>query len=207
MPVNPAEIAIYHITDVANLPNILRVGGLKSDCAMVNEAHTPIGYAHIKQRRMTAIRVPCRGNRFVGEFVPFYYCPRSPMLYVVNRGNSGRPAGCQNRIVHLVTTVAIGLAQGADWAVSDGNAGAAYTSFYDNLETGFAAIDWTAVRATDWRGVTHQKSAEFLVASFFPWTGIQAIGCHDSGVAEEVGRLLIAHAHQPPVQVHHDWYY
>ncbi len=190
-----------------NLPGILKVGGLKSDCMMVNQHHAPIGYTHIKQRRMTEIRVPCRNNRFVGEFVPFYYCPRSPMLYVVNQGTTGRPAGCQNSILHLVSTVAIGMAQDGDWTVSDGNAGSAYSSFYDDLEAGFAAIDWKAVRATDWRAVTNQKSAEFLVADFFPWSGIQIIGCHDSGVAEQVRGLLNKQAHQPAVQVQTGWYY
>jgi hypothetical protein len=207
MPVDPTQIAIYHITDVTNLPGILQAGGLKSDCAMVNQAHTPIGYAHIKQRRMTEIRVPCRGNRFVGEFVPFYYCPRSPMLYVVNKGTTGRAAGCQTGILHLVSTVAIGMGLGPNWAVSDGNAGAAYASFYDNFAAGYAAIDWNAVRATDWRQVTNQKSAEFLVPDFFPWVGVQSIGCHDSRVAEQVRTLLTPHAHQPTVQVQPGWYY
>ena len=156
---------------------------------------------------MKELRIGCRDNRFVGEFVPFYYCPRSPMLYVVNRGNTGRPPGCQRTILHLVSTLGIGISLQRDWAISDSNAGAAYASFYDNLEAGIAAIDWAAIRATDWRGVTNQKSAEFLVDSFFPWSGVQSIGCCDSEVAKQVQLLLSPHAHQPPVHVRFDWYY
>lgn len=196
MSIEPDKIAIYHITDVANLPSIIRSGGLKSDCAMAKVAHTPIGYAHIKQRRMTEVRIPCRGDRFVGEFVPFYYCPRSPMLYVINKGATDRPAGCQQTIIHLVSTVATAVGTGRQWAISDGNAGAAYPSFYDDMKKGFAAIDWEAVRATDWRGKTSQKSAEFLIADRFPWSAIHSIGCHNSKVAEDIQGILCKCAHR-----------
>src|SRR5580658_5263730 len=96
-----------------------------------------IGEVSIKQRRMTQYRVSCCGNRFVGEFVPFYFCPRSPMLYTVNLGNTGRAPGCQSSIVHLVTTVAAALQQNRPFAISDGNAGAGYATFRGDL----AALD------------------------------------------------------------------
>ena len=93
----PDQTLIYHITDVDNLPGILAGGGLRSDAAMAQHNPAVIGYEHIKQRRMTEIRVDCCGNRFVGEFVPFYFCPRSPMLYTVNIGKTGRAPGCHHR--------------------------------------------------------------------------------------------------------------
>ena len=52
---------------------------------MAQRNPTVIGYTHIKERRMKQIRVACCGGRFVGEFVPFYYCPRSPMLFTTNK--------------------------------------------------------------------------------------------------------------------------
>lgn len=207
MSFDPAQILIYHITDVTNLPSILRSGGLKSECAMAAVSHTQIGYAHIKQRRMTQIRVPCRNHRFVGEFVPLYYCPRSPMLFVINKGSTGRPAGSQRTIVHLVSTVAAALATGRAWAISDSNAGADYPSFYDDLGQGLGAIDWNAVRAVDWRGKTSQKSAEFLVEDFYPWEAFHSVGCHNSAVAAQVQALLVGAAHCPTVSVEPTWYY
>ena len=207
MSVRPDQIAIYHITDVENLPSILAAGGLWSDVRMAQQQPaTVIGYGHIKERRMKEIRVPCCENRFVGEFVPFYFCPRSPMLYTLNRGNTGRPEGCQRTVVHLVSTVKVGIAQGRAWAVSDGNAGASYTSFYSTLEA-ISDLDWTAIRARDWRRCTHQKAAEFLVADSFPWTGIHHIGCHNATVAGQVSALLQDQAHQPLVNVQPSWYY
>ncbi len=95
MQVNTETILIYHITDVANLPGILAEGGLHSDAAMAaRHPEVVIGYDHIKLRRLRELTIPCCGDRTVGEFVPFYFCPRSPMLLAVNNGRSGRPAGC-----------------------------------------------------------------------------------------------------------------
>lgn len=93
MALRPAQILIYHITDLENLPGILNDGGLYSDAVIVQKDATVIGYNHIKARRLTQITVPCSNNRFVGEFVPFYFCPRSPMLFTINQGNTGRPRG------------------------------------------------------------------------------------------------------------------
>jgi ssDNA thymidine ADP-ribosyltransferase, DarT len=49
----PNKIPIDHITDVENLPQILTGGGLCSDAAMAQRNPEVIGYAHIKQRRLT----------------------------------------------------------------------------------------------------------------------------------------------------------
>lgn len=206
MALRPAQVLIYHITDVANLPNIVSDDGLHSDAVMTRKDPTVIGYSHIKQRRLTEIRVPCCNNRFVGEFVPFYFCPRSPMLYTINIGKTGRTPGCQATIIHLVSNVGTAVGLGRGWAISDGNAGARYTSFDTNLSA-LDWLDWTAIRAGDWRGRTHEKSAEFLVEDFFPWSCVQQIGCHNSAVAQQVKALIHNHSHQPSVDVQPTWYY
>jgi hypothetical protein len=206
MSLAPEQILIYHITDVTNLPSILAAGGLRSDAAMSTASHQVIGYNHIKERRLKEIQVACCGGRFVGEFVPFYFCPRSPMLYTINQGNTGLSPACQSSIVHLVSTVALALGVGRDWAVSDGNAGARHTSFYANLNA-LDSLDWAAIRATDWRGRIHEKSAEFLVADFFPLTGIETIGCHNSTIVQQVQSIIAHHGWLPALNVEPNWYY
>ena len=202
----PAATRLFHITDVSNLPAVLTAGCLLSDVALAGVAHQVIGYGHIKQRRMAQYRVPCCDNRFVGEFVPFYFCPRSPMLFTVNRGVTGRPHGCQQDIVHIVTTVAHAIGAGQAWAIADGNAGAGHTGFRADLAA-LDDLDWQAIRATSWQGRTHQKSAEFLVADAFPWTGIQMIACHNGATARRVAELLAAADYRPAIEVQPGWYY
>lgn len=206
MNANSEQVLIYHITDVENLPGILADGALRSDAGMAKENPTIIGYDHIKKRRLTEIQVECCGGRFVGEFVPFYFCPRSPMLFVINNGRTGRPVGCQRSILHLVSRVSVGIGLGRAWAVSDRNAGAFHTSFDSKLDA-IKSLDWAAIRATDWRDRRLQKSAEFLVEQSFPWTGIHAIGCHNSDVARQVQDLTSSQNHRPDVSVEPSWYY
>ena len=204
---DPAKIAIYHITDVENLTGILNEGGLNSDALIAKKNPAIIiGYDHIKRRRLTEIRVPCCGGRFVGEFVPFYICLRSPMLYRINIGNTGRPAGCQHRIVHLVSTMAVGIGINKSWAVSSGNAGAYHTVFYSSVSS-LDVLDWRAIHANDWRGKTHQKSAEFLATDFFPWTGFEKVVCYSSEIASTVKEFTRSTHHQPLVEVNRKWYY
>jgi hypothetical protein len=207
MPLDPEKTLIYHITNVANLPGILADNGLLSDAAMAKrEPNVIIGYDHIKLRRLRKIPVPCCQWRYVGEFVPFYFCPRSPMLFTVNKGNTGHAPGCQKDIVHLVSTLAAGIATGKLWAVSSGNAGAFHTTFAAKLEA-LETLDWAAIRATQWEGKQHQKSAEFLVADLFPWKDVKGIGCQNSVTAAKVRAILTGTNHQPDVEVKPGWYY
>lgn len=210
MIINPANILIYHITDVSNLTNIIAAEGLHSEAnlQLAGVQPTVIGHSNIKRRRLQEITVPCCGNRFVGEFVPFYFCPRSPMLFTINRGNTGRTPGCQSQIVHLVSSVEIAMGLGRKWAFSDGNAGAYLTDFFAGVAD-LAQLDWGIIGSTDWAGEFRRdkKAAEFLVADFFPWTAVRAIGCYNSATSQEVTRLLRGQLHTPQVRVRTDWYY
>ena len=206
MTLPPEERLIFHITDVENLPGILAEGGLLSDAVMSERGSIVIGDNRIKLRRLTQIRVACSGNRFVGEFVPFYFCARSPMLYSINQGNTGRAPGCQESIVHLVSRVSYAIGLGAAWAVSDGNAGAFYTTFESTLEA-IDALDWKAIEAIYWAENRHQKQAEFLISDFFPWSGVHEIACQNAERAAQVTALMARQNHQPKVSVRSAWYY
>lgn len=209
MTMDLTKIWIYHITDVGNLPNILAAGGLHSEATLqMAGAHpTVIGHSNIKQRRLQEITVPCCSNRFVGEFVPFYFCPRSPMLFTINRGNTGRVPGCQKQIVHLVSTMQIATGLGREWAFSNGNAGAFLTDFFADVAS-LTELDWAIINSPDWGGERrHRKQAEFLLADFFPWAAVRAIGCYNSGTKQEVETLLQGQVNPPKVVVRSDWYY
>jgi len=89
----PADPAIYHITHVDNLANILATGRLLSDAQVrkANAARTGIGYQHIKARRLRRpVDVAARGH--LGDYVPFNFCRRSVMLYVVARATTSTTA-------------------------------------------------------------------------------------------------------------------
>ena len=67
----------------------------------------------IKRRRLE-LPVDCHPGTSVGEFVPFYFCPRSIMLYLLIRGNHPELhyQGGQEPILHLVAD----LYEVVEWA-------------------------------------------------------------------------------------------
>src|SRR4029079_1732710 len=83
-----SPISIYHITHVDNLPSILERGGLLSDQGMIERGgpSAAIGMSRIKERRLRLL-VKCHPGDCVGEYVPFYFCPRSVMLFLIHCGN------------------------------------------------------------------------------------------------------------------------
>jgi len=199
---------IYHITDAANLPSIIQQGGLYSDVAIKNNGGplSDIGYSHIKARRSTEIKVNCCDNRFVGEFVPFYYSPRSVMLFTVNRGLTGKPKGHQSEIIHLVSNVSTAIKVGNPWAISDGNAGSNSAIFNQNVEF-LGDLNWEAINAKYWSEVTFEKQAEFLVANFYPFSSIMGIGCYNDEMTQRVQSMLNTTGRSLPVVTKPDWYY
>lgn len=100
----PAQPRIYHITHVDNLPAVFEDGGLSSDAAMIARGGpaASIGMSSIKQRRLD-LPVKCHPGDRVGDYVPFYFCPRSIMLYIIYCANHPDLSyhGGQGPIVHL----------------------------------------------------------------------------------------------------------
>lgn len=102
-PAHPDRPKIYHIVHVDNLASIVADGYLWSDAIMSErQGTTVVGMNDIKARRLS-LPVSCHEDLCVGDCVPFYFCPRSVMLYVIWCQNhpSLTYRGGQGPIVHL----------------------------------------------------------------------------------------------------------
>lgn len=213
MPV-PANPKIYHIVHVDNLASIVADGCLWSDAVMVQrQGGTVIGMGSIKQRRL-GLPVSCHQGTNVGEYVPFYFCSRSIMLFVIHCANHPELTyrGGQQPIVHLETdlqqVVQWAEANGRRWAFSLSNAGAVYTQFRTGLDR-LVDIDWNAVAATDFRpaDVKEGKQAEFLMEQAFPWHLVERIGVHSQAIVARVSDAMQGAAHRPTIEIKRAWYY
>lgn len=146
--------------------------------------------------------------------VPFYFCPRSIMLYVIHRANHPDLAyrGGQGPIVHLEAdlheVVAWADEGGRRWAFALSNAGAYYTQFCSRSDQ-LDEVNWPAVTATDFRAaaVKEGKQAEFLVHHQFPWPLVRRIGVSAPGVAPQMANAMSGVAHRPVVEIRRDWYF
>ncbi|MDR2124557.1 MAG: DUF4433 domain-containing protein [Desulfovibrio sp.] len=210
----PECIRIYHIVHVDRLPSILSAGGLLCDAEVVrrNMSGTTIGMDGIKHRRLYELTLRSHPDIHVGDCVPFYFCPRSVMLYLISRGNHHdlHYRGGQEPIVHLVADLHKTL-QWADenhqrWAFTSSNAGSCYFEDYSDL-TQLDAVQWDAVKTESWHSCKEAKQAEFLLENHFPWHLLIGIGVQTERTEQRVNRALIKAEHKPLVKILPQWYY
>lgn len=208
----PARPKIYHICHVDRLASIV-AGGLLSDAEVQRLAPpgTIIGMSNIKQRRLTELTLESHPGLYVGQCAPFYFCPRSVMLFLIHRRNPELAyKGGQAPIVHLeadlLDAVAWAQANGRRWAFTLSNAGSYY--FEDRADLAqLGEIDWSAVASTQWPAVKERKQAEFLMEHSFPWHLIERIGVYSAAINAQVAHALPLGGHRPPVAVMPAWYY
>ncbi len=202
----PSDPLICHITHVQNLPSILAEDGLWSDsqCIARGIGNTNIGHLHIKQRRLQRrIELPPRG--MLGDYVPFNFCSRSVMLYVVSRGHQDY-AGGQEEIIHLVSRVSTIVASGRPWLFTNIHAELGYAQYYASLDD-LREVPWHVMGLRHWSKKKKERQAEFLVHQHVPWSSILGVGVKTPQVRDHVLAALQAAGHETPVEVFRQWYY
>jgi hypothetical protein len=212
----PEHPKIYHIVHVDRLESIACDGSLWSDAAMVANPKpgTVIGMNEIKRRRLYELQVSTHPGLFVGHCVPFNFCPRSVMLYVINCANHPELSyrGGQAPIIHLECDLMAALRWAVSaqrrWAFSLSNAGAFYTEFRSNVDQ-LSEIDWAAVATNSWSAspVQEHKQAEFLIEESFPWSLVQRVVVLSRDIAQRVTGILQSVAHRPQIEIIPAWYY
>ena len=209
----PANPKIYHIVHVDRLASVVKDDCLWCDSQMqsLQKYGTNIGMPEIKKRRLEN-RLNSHSGLHVGDCVPFYFCPRSVMLYLIYKANRQELdyRGGQGPIVHLEAdlheTVDWARQNDRQWAFTLSNAGSIYFEDCNDLSR-LDEIDWNAVNARDWRGCKEGKQAEFLVEKSFPWILVQHIGVYTMEVYKRSLEAMEDSDHHPTLDIKNEWYY
>jgi hypothetical protein len=205
---------------VDRLASIVDGGQFYCDAELARRgaAGTNIGMASIKERRLTQLQLPSHPGLYVGHCVPFYFCPRSIMLYVISRRDHPELAyrDGQEPVVHLELdlrrTVAWAEANDRRWAFTLSNAGAYYFEDRANLAD-LDDINWNAVQTNRWAGqgidrsVKEGKQAEFLVENSLPWELVDRVAVHSQSYVARAAAAIARGAHRPTLEIKRDWYY
>jgi hypothetical protein len=209
---------IYHFTHLDNLPSIVAAAGLAAGSVRQRaDVTTDVGDADVKAARRRRV-VPVLPGGTVADYVPFYFAPRSPMMYRIacdhRDGVPGRYSGGDDPLVYLVSSVDRVLATGLAWVASDGNAAAAVSRFTNRADDLATFVDWPLMAQTIWSNTEadpdrqRRRMAELLVHQELPLTAVLGFATRTGEQAQEV-RAILSRLGEPNryVAVRAAWYY
>jgi len=208
----PNPTYAVHFTHVSHLESIVAQGLLADSHAQGAGLKVEVGNTGIKdQRRRREVPVAPRG--VVADYVPFYFAPRSPMMFAIECGNVPTyTAGC-DELVYLVSTVDLLCALGQPVTFTDRNAAlnvARYSTAPEDLDD---LVDWPLMKAAYWRNTSddperrERRMAECLVHRRVPWAAFTGVVARKQTCAAVAHATLDSLGASIPVSVRPNWYF
>jgi|AntRauTorckE5430_2_1112549.scaffolds.fasta_scaffold00907_7 hypothetical protein len=196
MSTPPAVVWFFRIIHIDNLEFALRSGLF----AGTHPDRDP-DYIFIGDTGLTAERfdfpIPLDGNHGnLGEYVPFYLGPRSPMLLNIITGFRGVTKRPQEDIVYLCCRMTDLQASDLDLLLTDGHAKSWHTQYF-TPEDDLQLIDWVASGAEDWKDserdwdLQRRKQAEGMVRNHVPPTCISFVAVKNEGIALRCKQIIV----------------
>jgi hypothetical protein len=151
-------------------------------------------------------------GRNLHDFLPFYFGPRSPMLYRLFKNSVEGYNEGQEPIVYLVLRAQDFEAPGFDFLFTDSQANKNFARYYNDLAD-LDKLDWITIYRKYWGDTLDdnrrmgRKQAEFLVHKKCPFEAVRAITVFDESYEERVMEVLARHGRTLPVKITREWYY
>lgn len=200
------KVILYRITHIENIPHILQQGITHKDSLDKNPDYKNIGdLSLIDTRSKKKVNIDNGESNpkevletiVLGEFIPFYFGVKMPMLYVAQHGgNFVERATDSADIIYLGCSLSKIIASNLNFYFSDGHATDMLTSFYNKSKINELVdiIDWEAVTSSYWGGaenlnIKRKKQAEFLVSGDLSPDFIIAFGCYNEEAKEKLRSL------------------
>ena len=171
------------MTHIDNIPHILQYGITHIGSSEANSSYIPIGDSSLISRR-NDLDLP--NGRKLGEYIPFYFGVRMPMLYVIQNGFNVVKVTPAEEIVYCITSVQQIINHQLDFLFTDGHAVDSFSTFYsfadiNNIEQ---LIDLNAIKSTYWKDendldLKRRKEAEFLVGNNIPSSAILGLAVYN----------------------------
>lgn len=203
---------MLHFTHISHLPKICEQGLLADSRAQqAGVIDHEIGNLRIKKnRRFRSVPVGRRGS--VADYVPFYFAPRSPMMYAIHKGNVETYNGDHCDLIYLRTTVEQLIVHGLQPVFTDRNAALEIAKFSDDITELDTMIDWPLMRARRWnnteddQGRRERRMAECLVHGQVPLSAFTEVVVQSK---DHLTRIELASnlGSRPSISVRPDWYF
>jgi hypothetical protein len=176
----PQIIKIYRIVHIDNIEYLLSNGIFTRNYHQTDSNYVNIGDSGLIIQRNdypVGINPP---NGILGDYVPFYFGPLSPMLLNIKTGYRGITKREQSEIIYICCTFNDIEKHCNEWCFTDGHAKTRITEFYNDA-IHFDKVDWNMVSEKYWtpndedNDRMRRKQAEFLVKFHVPVKCINSI--------------------------------
>jgi|WetSurMetagenome_2_1015567.scaffolds.fasta_scaffold239955_1 hypothetical protein len=192
----PKIIYLFRIVHIKNIEYLLTHGMFTREHAKADPRYINIGDSNLIEQRKdypVGINPP---NGTLGEYVPFYFGPLSPMLLNIKTGYRGIKQRPQDKIVYVCCKLDDLITQCTEWCFTDGHAKNRITSFYNTIHD-LNKVDWNIVAEQYWSNTEddydrmRRKQAEFLVKVHVPVQCIHTIVVFNQETSTLVKDILV----------------
>ena len=212
-PERPRPTWIMHFTHIQHLETIVEYGLLCDSQAQTFDGfEMEVGNQGIKDQRRRRM-VPVDPGGVVSDYVPFYFAPRSPMMYAIEKGNVPTYSGGCDELVYLVSTIERLVALDLAMVFTDRNAVLEFATYgVDPVELD-SLIDWPVMKLRIWSNTPDEpdrrerRMAECLVHGRVPWGAFQSVVARNQACARHAQDLLAAMGQTTRVFVRPGWYF
>lgn len=194
----PLEYA-FRLVHIKNIPHILDVGFVLPTSPKASDGYIQIGDSVVISKRHS---LPNSGNLDLRQYIPFYLGPRSPMLYVIQRGYNGVTCFHPSELVYCIVRLSDIREQDIECMFTDGHAFSAITNYYtkDDLVKIDDLVKREDVYAKFWNveddiDLKRRKEAELLIKNELPakyikgfvvYNNVARVQLIDYGIAESM---------------------
>ena len=180
----------FRLVHIKNIPHILEVGFVLPTSPKASNNYIPIGDSIVIAKRNT---LPNNGNINLKFYIPFYFGPRSPMLYVIQKGYNGVTHYHPSELVYCIVRLSDIRSQNIDCVFTDGHAFSAITKYYskDYLDRIDEIVNREDVYAQFWNveddlDLKRRKEAELLIKTELPAKYIKGFVVYDEEARQQL---------------------
>lgn len=190
----PDPLWVFRMVHVDNLRFVLEHGLYAGTHPDRDPDYIFIGDSTLTQQRQSFI-IPLEGAGNIGDYVAFYFSPRSPMLYNIHTGYRGIPQRPQADIVYLCCQLNKLEEAGVDWLFTDGHAKNSLSRFFTDRAQ-LEQVDWSLRWEKYWQNTEEdpdrqrRKQAELLVKNRVPPECIGSLVVFDEEVKTTITQIL-----------------
>ena len=201
----PQLALIFRLTHVSNLPWVV-TNGLHCRASEVQDPDfVEIGNRDLIQRR-PAMLVPIAPYGTLGDYVPFYFTPCSPMLLNIRTGRNNVTRRPPSELVFLVASLRSLAVHRVPFVFSDRHAFLKIATFSTSLAD-LDGLGWRYWQQRDFHRDPddpekfERYQAEALVHHHLPVERMDAIACSGESEQERVAQMVHDRGHDHDIEV------